>query len=88
MERVLDRIDRFDFDDSVQEVDEKINEILFPRVSRIRDPQPLVQTGIMTQKINLPQDINIGTPLNTQILSVTTQPTLSFGEKYSLLFRS
>ena len=87
MEKVIDRMDRFDLDDSVQDVDEKINEILFPRVSRIRDPQPLVQTGIMTQKINLPQDINIGTPINTQILSATIQPTLSFGEKFNLLFR-
>ena len=41
----------------------------------------------MTQKINLPQDINIGTPINTQILSATIQPTLSFGEKFNLLFR-
>ncbi len=87
MEKVLDRMDRFDFDDSVQEVDEKINEILFPRVSRIRDPQPSVNTGILTQKINLPQDTNIGTPINNQILSIKTQPTLSLGEKFNILFR-
>ena len=87
MERVLDRIDRFDFDDSVQEVDEKINEILFPRISSIRNPQPSVNTGILTQKVNLPQDINIGTPINNQILSIKTQPTLSFGEKFNILFR-
>ena len=45
MEKVIDRMDRFDLDDSVQDVDEKINEIYFNPVnlytSRRHLPTPI-----------------------------------------------
>ena len=68
MERLRRRLRRVDLDDSREEVDNKINSILFPTISRFRgDESP---SGIATvQAVELPVPIGLDTPINTSIVN-------------------
>ena len=68
MERLRRRLRRVDLDDSREEVDNKINSILFPTISRFRgDESP---SGIATvQAVELPVPQGLDTPVNTNIIN-------------------
>jgi len=68
MERLRRRLRRVDLDDSREEVDNKINSILFPTISRFRgDESP---SGIATvQAVELPIPQGLDTPINTSIVN-------------------
>ena len=68
MERLRRRLRRVDLDDSREEVDNKINSILFPTISRFRGEDPVTSTQT-TQKAELPVPIGLDTPINTNIIN-------------------
>ena len=68
MERLRRRLRRVDLDDSREEVDIKINSILFPTISRFRGEDPVTSTQT-TQKAELPVPIGLDTPINTNIIN-------------------
>ena len=68
MERLRRRLRRVDLDDSREEVDNKINSILFPTISRFRGEDP-VTSAQTTQKAELPVPIGLDTPINTNIIN-------------------
>jgi hypothetical protein len=68
MERLRRRLRRVDLDDSREEVDNKINSILFPTISRFRGEDPVTSTQT-TQKVELPVPIGLDTPINTNIIN-------------------
>ena len=68
MNRLRDRLDRVDLDDSREEIDAKINSILFPTISRLRGDE--TPSGIATvQKVELPVPQGLNTPVNTNIIN-------------------
>ena len=68
MNRLRDRLDRVDLDDSREETDAKINSILFPTISRLRGDE--TPSGIATvQKVELPIPQGLNTPVNTNIIN-------------------
>ena len=71
MNRLRKRIKRIDLDDSREDVDSRINEILFPTVSRLRETP--VNTGVrqVAQTVELPAPAQIGTPINTSLVGQT-----------------
>ena len=68
MERLRRRLRRVDLDDSREEVDSKINSILFPTISRFRGEDPITNTQT-TQKAELPVPMGLDTPINTSIVN-------------------
>ena len=68
MERLRRRLRRVDLDDSREAVDNKINSILFPTISRFRGEDPVTSTQT-TQKAELPVPIGLDTPINTNIIN-------------------
>ena len=66
--RAMERLRRVDLDDSREEVDNKINSILFPTISRFRGEDPVTSTQT-TQKAELPVPIGLDTPINTNIIN-------------------
>ena len=70
MNRLRRRLRRVDLDDNREEIDGKINEILFPTISRFRGDEPT--SGIATiQSAELPAPIQIGTPINASLVNQT-----------------
>ena len=68
MERLRTRLRRIDLDDSREEIDQKINSILFPTISRFRGEEPLINTQT-TQTVELPVPQGLDTPVNTGIVN-------------------
>ena len=78
MNNVRDRLDIFDLDNSRDELDSKINEILFPTVSlsRILEDAPTATT--VEPKAELPADPNLTTQPSSQVIAQTVkQPSLT-----------
>jgi hypothetical protein len=68
MDRLRDRIDRFDLDDNRDEIDSRINAVLFPTISRLRgDESPSGIATVQTAELPLPQ--GLATPINTSIIN-------------------
>jgi len=68
MERLRTRLRRIDLNDSREEIDQKINSILFPTISRLRGEEPLINTQT-TQTVELPVPQGLDTPVNTGIVN-------------------
>lgn len=68
MDRLRDRIDRFDLDDNRDEIDARINVVLFPTISRLRgDEAPSGIATVQTAELPVPQGLD--TPVNTNVIN-------------------
>jgi hypothetical protein len=77
MDRLRRRLRRVDLDDNREEIDGKINEILFPTISRFRGDEPT--SGIATiQPAELPADQRAAIqPSGNVIAQTIKQPSLT-----------
>ena len=78
MERLRRRLRRIKLDDTRESLDRRINEILFPRISSLRESRDEFVPTISEPKVDLPVSVGIGTSTSPQIVAQTIQqPTLT-----------
>ena len=71
MNNVRDRLDIFNLDKSREDLDSKINEILFPSVTISRALEDNRGVAEVEPKAELPVPVQIGTPINASLASQT-----------------
>ena len=71
MNNVRDRLDIFNLDKSREDLDSKINEILFPSVTISRALEDNRGVAEVEPKAELPVPVQIGTPINTSLVGQT-----------------